>query len=172
MGEVWLYLRCPYQADTLPDDFPEAASFPSEWRDIRQHLHKMPEHFALRSTVYAALEGSNRPQGKHKGENTYQDVGLHKPTALGMGADSTRLKDHDYVALFAMKIDSLNIEMNIKKKHIYPKYNAYRQYQGRRNWIKRELRGNRATALEVVLSDALTNPTSRFYHKIRKEKRK
>ena len=137
-----------------------------QWEDLRWHLNEMPNSYALRSAVHAALEGSNRPRGKHKGESTYQDVGLNKPTAVRMGADPLLIPNHAYAAKFAMEIDLGNIKRNKKKDHKRPFFNAHMQYQGLRSWPKRGLRACRATALTVVLVDALSNPTSRFYSKL------
>ena len=55
-----------------------AALDSEQWVDVSYHI----KYFGYEQAVIAGLEGSNREQGKHPSEGTYQCVGVSLDTAL------------------------------------------------------------------------------------------
>ncbi len=120
----------------------------AQWADVWWHV----EHYGIRQAVFAGLEGSNRPQGKHRSEPSFQCVGVYYHTAkLYRPARGLRdsLLNHGYTAKLSAEIDSANLaghhkrylETNHKWRAKRPTLNATMAYPGGKFWRNRLIYG-------------------------------
>ena len=142
------------QADWLPNAYKiEAAKYydkldSAQWADVNWHIEKL----GIRSAVFAGMEGSNRPRGKHPTESSYQCVGVYYYTAkLYRPVRGLRdsLLSHGYTARLAAEIDSTKLaghrkrylETNHKWRAKRPTLNATMAYPGGKFWRNRLIYG-------------------------------
>ena len=119
-----------------------------QWVDVDWHV----ERHGIRNAVYAGMEGSNRPRGKHPTEPSYQCVGINYHAAkLYRSIDGLRdsLRIHEYASKLAAEIDSANLaghrkrylENNHQWRAKRPTLNATMAYPGGNEWRSRLIYG-------------------------------
>ncbi|KKK83557.1 hypothetical protein LCGC14_2792180 [marine sediment metagenome] len=119
-----------------------------QWVDVYWHV----DNYGIRQAIFAGLEGSNRPLGKHPDEDSYQDVGIFYETAL-LYRPAKDLRDsllsHSFAAKISSEIDSSNIAGH-KKRYLVddhkwraerPILNATMAYPGGSSWRNRLIYG-------------------------------
>ncbi len=134
----------------------------AQWADVWWHY----ENYGIRNAVFAGLEGSNRPRGKHRAEPSFQCVGVYYHTAqLYRPIDGLRdsLLIHEYTAKLSAEIDSANLaghrkrylEDNHQWRAKRPALNAAMAYPGGSKWRDRLVYGMAFMARERELQRRL-----------------
>ena len=149
----FIYAGSPEQ-DWLPNQYKkEAVQYydaldSAQWADVYWH----DENHGIRNAVYAGMEGSNRPRGKHGDEDSYQDVGINFYTARRF-REALDLRDslrvHAFAANLCAEIDSAKLAGHRKRNHkSNPKWRAKRPvlnatmaYPGGKSWRNRLIYG-------------------------------
>ena len=143
-----------YAQDWLPNAYKlEAVEYYDEldsvqWADVYWHV----EHYGTRQAVFAGLEGSNRPRGKHGDEDSYNCLGVNFATALlyrPLKGLRDSLESHIYTSKLAAEIDSAKIsghkkrwlESDSKWRAKRPVLNATMAYPGGSKWRNRLIYG-------------------------------
>lgn len=120
----------------------------AQWADVYWHV----ERHGVRNAVFAGVEGSNRPRGKHRRESSFQCVGINY-NAAQLYRPINGLRDslyiHKYAAELSAEIDSSNLaghrkrylETNHQWRAKRPTLNATMAYPGGNNWRSRLVYG-------------------------------
>lgn len=126
----------------------------AQWADVHWHV----KYYGIRQAIFAGMEGSNRPRGKHGNEDSWQDVGVHYATArLLRSAKGLRdnLRVHAFAAQLSAEIDTDNLAKEYRKHSTRPELNAAMRYPGGSQWKNRLVYGMAFIARQLELEHRL-----------------